>query len=1550
MADLTAADDLALGPPYVVGANRTEDTAPAPEVTVPEDEPFVRFSKDEIDLFYERFGDIELKDADGNVYAEGPDANLASSLVRQFSRENPELFPGGYEGLVKSQTSQDFKSHPLWSALHGPFEKLQKKPISDVDLINFFARNEDGEKFEEGTFFGGMKREILPSVFSMSGAVAAGKTASRLTSPIPATTPVTAAVKFGVPLGAAVIGGLTGYKAGEGSANLLLGEEGPISPGTRIQYEMGKTAASGLGWLPTPYLISSKVNLGGAEYLTNLAKRRAELMGTKVDDVSFVKPKSKFGFRLQDTTVVPYLKSTKYVQDQGPRAARMVRFAETMLSTTGKSAKVAPIPLAIGEVAATAGSTLGTGVAESQYPGEALPRIGFELLFGTPFGLAGAGSEKLVAATSAAAEGFKNYGGIKGILKAFSVSRQNKGAQRIVEILEGQGYTSEDIAEIARKLGSDDIDNMLVDEAGNKISLTAGTKSGDPIMMAIEASIAQSSPTLGRARDTASEETSNMIRNQINALILAAKGGDQALNQGALQEIARITQSVFERGMVERLSKATDNVLAATQRVKGKDIDNAALGRQLFNVVDTQMELARKQEKALWQAVPNIEITTFRNADGEDIDVPNFISAWDNSVPRTKEAKDEVDSLLSPLAKFVERKREELNLAGDPMPELDMGFQRRLTELNERTQGLSVEAKAREIKAEQDSLIRVDAGSPQGDYFQYLQRMMDDGPAGEITPLTLVEVQDMRQKALSLGRRLRSSGDDNEARIAYAFAEGLLDDLNALEAVADASYQTARSYSRALNDTFTRTFAGDILGTAKTGEARIAPELLANRVLAGGVDPTLLRVNQLKNIATFMRTEGVPGSTPEDTLNTVSGSIEDMLRNVRAEAYREVRDPETGDITPRIDETALRGWLEKNKELLGDDGFAALRRDLEDSEKAEVILRQTQLKNKKRTRRLNNMKVLQNILPQVTESPIHAVGDAITGKAPVRDLNRLLKMADNKNLSESQRAAAKEGIKASILEYAQVKSGISGGGGDARTMYRTLFTGMEGSPSNMSPVDYMKSKGLITDSEAKTMETFLTELARVETAAVNGNLVDIAKEMGPMVDFYVSIAGSAAGTRAYNMMVGGSGPGAITAASRGQEFLRQVFSKVPESLKMDVMGELMTNPKLLADLLRKTSTQRERTGLLSSIKEQFQELGFIRPVRRELGSTFREVDDEIDQQITEQEVSSPPVDEPVPAPVLDTPTTSAVPVSPMRSVAPPPMSPAPSPVAMAPPPAAPAPSSGPVNREQYAALFPNDLASGMIRQQGTALMADGGAVKHFAAGGRADGPGSDNFGSEASQHGSGGGNDGGNDGGDQNRSMTPEERYADNARRLGQTYIGDDQNRSMTSEERYADNFARLSADLPQSTSLNSAVSLTVTPQEKRQVLSQVNKLAQQSLQPDAVIDFRQRLAAGQFDPQKAALNPAQARAAALNPTLVSFNQPMANTGITSLPSIQANPNIEQPAVAPETTFSGLPVGEGKLMGQYDPATGKVELVYTSQYARGGAVNFGIGNLFRRRV
>jgi hypothetical protein len=525
-----------------------------------------------------------------------------------------------------------------------------------------------------------------------------------------------------------------------------------------------------------------------------------------------------------------------------------------------------------------------------------------------------------------------------------------------------------------------------------------------------------------------------------------------------------------------------------------------------------------------------------------------------------------------------------------------------------------------------------------------------------------------------------------------------------------------------------------------------------------------------------------------------------------------------------------------------------------------------------------------------------------------------------------------------------------------------LFSPNQKAQGKVSLADWAVEKGVFTEGEMKDIEDFVGKMVEFEGTIFQGSSADVdslISKMGPSAELVVSVLGSSAGTRLQKFIAPDSGTATIIAAGRGAEAFRtgykNVFKDLPNAFRIDLLKEIIKDPEALAMALKEGKTAKEKSRMLSYFKEWLVDKGLIAPMRRALPGvatpddqpvleesnapeplTLQERTEDVQQRaqelINQQSSLQLParMTPPVPAQRVAPPTST------LASAAPPP-----------PPPAA----SGPVNRDQYAALFPNDIASGMIRQQGTALMADGGAVRHLAAGGRADGPGSENFGSEASQHGSGGGGYTGNDGaGDQNRSMTPEERYADNARRLGQTYISDYQNQSMTPEERYADNFARLSANLPQSIPSNSAVSLTVTPQEKRQVLSQVNKVAQQSLQPDAVIDFRQRLAAGQFDPQKAALNPAQARAAALNPTLAGFVQPGAGMGITSLPSIQTNTNMEQPTVAPEASFSGLPVGEGKLMGQYDPATGKVELVYTRQYARGGAVNLGIGNLFRRRV
>ena len=1289
----------------------------------------VRLSKPQIDKFYETFSDTKILGSDGEtVIGEGPDSALAQQLIGRFASENPELFPGGYIGFRESQMSGDFENHPLYKALSAS-DLYKGKPVSDVDIINLFAVDEEGNPFQEGTFFGGMKREMFPSVFSLAGATAGAKAGSALTAAIPPVTLPTAVAKFSGPVFGAISGGIFGYNLGQKTADLTFGAEMPVSPGSRVTYEMGKTAMSGLGWLSMPYLLPSKVNLGGAEYLANYARAQATnplrtgqpiiVSGkTGAAEVGKMKGLGDFGteFRFDPraggTFFAPTFMGSRAVKDSGPRSARAVRFLENMIGATGDAARRSPLTVGAGELGFTAGATLGAGVAESTAPGEALPRLTFEMLFGMPGGYAGVVGEKGSQFYTAAREGMRQQGGIKGVLKAFQAARRSEGVERIIAILESQGYEQGDIDEIARALSDESISAQLIDaDTGQPIEMTAGLKSGDPVMMMIEAAIAQNSTALGQQRDTATEQAGNLIRNQINALILASKG-EAGVNEQALQQVAQITYNTFTAGMTARLGRATDEVLRAYDQVVTKvgpdgqpvDFDQTQLGDRLFNVVDSQIGFARRQEKKLWQDVPDIDITTFRNADGEEIDTPNFLTSWDTSMPKTAEAAEEVEIMLRPLAKFVDRKRGELGITPPPTSgptkvdkalekitgtSFENSYTKLLTDISE----LSTEDQVKRLR-EVASQNRGRFGNKRSRDFASLL----DAKAEEIAtpppppgatpsaPLTLTEAQEMRQKALSLGKSLTASGNLNEARIAYAFAEGLLNDLNGLDDYADASYQAARAYSRALNDTFTRAFAADILGTAKSGAPRIAPELLAERVLRGSQDAVLLRVDQLLSIPEFQRRFEVPGAgeSPDQearTVRTITGAIDGMIRNARGDAYKVVTDADGREVM-RINPDALKTHLAKNERLYGEEYFGALGRDLQDSAKAEVLLDETSALNKRIQAKLKDQGIFQNLLPESSESPIHAVHEAIRGnrgKQAFKRLNALVGMTNNKNLSASQREAAKRGLKSVMLEWAKTGSGLTGGSFDARTMYKNLFEPMV-KGSDQTLMGYMEFKGLIDKAEVQRTKTLLTDLARIETASVNGNLVDIAKELGPMVDFYVSIAGSAAGTRAYNLLVGGSGPGAITAAGRGQQFLRDVFSKVPESMKMDVMGELMANPRLLGDLLSKPKTERERLATLASIKSQFIELGFIRPVRREAGSAIRETDEEVEQQtFTVPEQPPVPVTQapPAVAPAPQVPAqASAIPTLNLVSASPP----------------AASQQGTTVNRSRFAALFPEDRA------------------------------------------------------------------------------------------------------------------------------------------------------------------------------------------------------------------------------------------------------------------
>ena len=130
---------------------------------------------------------------------------------------------------------------------------------------------------------------------------------------------------------------------------------------------------------------------------------------------------------------------------------------------------------------------------------------------------------------------------------------------------------------------------------------------------------------------------------------------------------------------------------------------------------------------------------------------------------------------------------------------------------------------------------------------------------------------------------------------------------------------------------------------------------------------------------------------------------------------------------------------------------------------------------------------------------------------------------------------------------------------------------------------------------------------------------------------------------------------------------------------------MLENPDLFSAHLKKALTEEDAENIISSISKQFSaKLGITLP-RTSASVLVSDPEDVVSDDVgrREPQPQAQPVPEPVPVP-------QAQPVTQLqRPVRLPTMAPAP--VA---PPTAP---SGPVDRSQYAALFPNDMASGLIR-------------------------------------------------------------------------------------------------------------------------------------------------------------------------------------------------------------------------------------------------------------
>ena len=1214
--DIVAPDDTVVVAP--------DDTvAPAPVADVAEAPGAFRmsFSPQEFSDLWATY--TEAANAPQSTF-KTPAQGFASSLVDTL------VFDPFYEGKM------DYNSLRLGTA---PI--LQELGIdgglSDAQIIEVFAEDEEGgDIIADPAFFEGLKRRSLGAAGGTGGFFAGMNIGNAAVAGVPPVTPWTAAVRLGVPIITGAVGYVAGSFAGDTATDVLMGQEPIIVPGKdSADYKAGKATADAIGFMITPWMAPAKgATLGG-----NIALNNAN---------AFIGPMIKGASRT-------------------PLSTRAVAKTEDIIGTMGTLARTNPFKTTFIEGTAAALSVKGTETAETIAPDNPWVRFGFE----TVGGLTGAVAADLAA--NRVPQVLK-WGG-RGVYNVFNKLRGNESLDDmqlkygiskdeirtagnfITEQLEKNGENPEEILKI---LNDPSFNKWLVDENGNQIELDPATRAASVTLLSLQNQFIDAAPGAFGA-DAGAKMKSSVDALRRALLAMYADGSKEALSDAAL-----VQTSLFAGVLDSKLARAVSNAQEAMRRVRpeGDDVDLQAADN-IFTLLDGQYTAGRSEEQLLWRQIPkDVEVTSFINEDGVTQSTPNFISKWDellgDETPEIRAAILKNDD-LNFLQQFVTRKTDELGLGavdGGPasaappiLPE-----QRRLTTAldkiagtpdaniprdlvdNMQADGASLDDILAELRKQASNArgegaypIKTDANDKalaraldaQANLLNAQKRQADDfattaAKEPEVVGLNAYELVRSRGRALAMGRRLNAAGLNEEARVANEMADSMLADLNSMGIGVSQSYDTARSYSRAFNDVFTRAYAGEVLGTKKNGAPKISIETMANTMMKG--DAAFMRAAQLDGIAKFQVTQSLTNLLRSDNPDVPElGDIgATLLKDFQANV-----DPQSGV----LDMDLMRAWYGRNEELiksvpnlntrisaamngsvqlrsaedtllrtirantLNPDGtlnvgalsnwrnnannerlldlFPSLKTDLDNVDKAANLLTQTKIDNKAAEVVERNAVGLYELLPDKTTNAATAIalGISSSNPKPFKDMNRLMRLITDVGEDGFSVSAKNSPNTGKTWTQADLKDGMRTAIYD--TVFKAAADGTSFNPAaaynrlfakhpnaDISIAEWMRSNDLISAEQLKDTQKFLRKMGEIQAFTMKA-------KPGQTDEFFADIGegvkilaamGGSVAGTNLRQLFGGGGSGDLIAAGRGAGYGQALASKYMAELPQSLQA------------------------------------------------------------------------------------------------------------------------------------------------------------------------------------------------------------------------------------------------------------------------------------------------------------------------------------------------------------------------------------------------------------
>jgi len=850
--------------------------------------------------------------------------------------------------------------------------------------------------------------------------------------------------------------------------------------------------------------------------------------------------------------------------------------------------------------------------------------------------------------------------GIKeGILKT---TAEKKSAERIIAaIQESAEYEGPEqlnaFIESLMKVTADADGNPLPDVEGTVKSLSAAW--GMPL-----------SKTMGTIEDqlsVANKELEVATSRGRDQLLIGAKRAIAtivATGDPTMMNIAgRLQETIFEQAIIDNMERRIATFYGAANRVIGDEVEGGSnrvnLSTQLHELLTAQIASGKVVEKEFWNEVKNFPIDVFKARNGKMTKLPNLL---------------------------------------------------RLLDTPSANKGLKFESNAAQTR------LRTALGELGADIddFRAFFQPKEGAEAILKTPVTSQKLVEMRSVVQDKAAQFRSAGQLQLARQMDLVEDAILRDLTGVADSTDAAYNVARAYTYARQTVFTRSFLGDVQKKGRDRAFQMSPEALADQFLRGGNRATSQRINEINEVGLF----GLEHNLPEAELNkavtfdTLNLVIRDSLRKIVDK--KAVIDPITKRATGQFEYVVNPGKLETWKKQPGTKEifaiFPKLADDLANAEEATKLMKMAD-NDMVNLGKSPQTLAFQSVL-EFADRPAGAVASALAGKSPAKSLQELADLAKNSPRITDELTGldltpedALLGLRNAIMDNAAIHSGGLGLSFNATAFEDQLFSQIKGVSSNQkfTMMDFMINNNMIDEVEVSNIQKFVKQMRGIEDAFATGNMESVLfKNPSLSKIMYTKMLGATFGVKAFetlNKMLtkvglgtsGNSMGGGMASATAGSQAIQNLLLRGPESMMVKTMSTLLANPKLLAPLMKELTDKKSADAALKTLTTGFS--GLSRESGRRLPYALRYMREDSESTIpTEEEAEQlPPVAVPIQNQQGSAPT--ALPrvepmVLPSQQVQPslPQLQQAPQ---QKPPQLA---ASGPVDRERYAALFPEDRA------------------------------------------------------------------------------------------------------------------------------------------------------------------------------------------------------------------------------------------------------------------